>query len=767
MKEKFESKQEYINAIAEAAQKACKRYGYLPSVLIAQSCLQNGFGIPAYWDNPEIKYLLRYNNMVGQKAELLTKSWYNKSVWPGESFNKRTPEVYGGTPTTINDDFRIFDDIEQSFCDFILFLLYASNYGYNGKPKYGREVVDIKDPAKLIKEVGGRGYATGQTYPTNVMRIINENNLLKYDDLSNVTPSNYIPEILKAEYGVAPSTTKVEKEIIDITAANCGQVPAARGSNPIKWIVIHYLGVPNADNPNLYGGGYGGHYNITRDGKIYKAADPKTAVVFHCGGGLQGSGPHPYYQICTNYNSIGIENSVCYTDPNQKSPSADSDKWYFTTETQQSLVYLVSKLMDEYNIDIDHVIRHYDVNAKTCPNPYVKNNKLKTSWTWDEFKSKLLTYRGESPKEKEVKNMSNTQDIIEKATQYMINIANNNSHGYDQAYRWGERGDYDCSSLVISAWQQAGVPVKSNGATYTGNMYNIFLKCGFKDITSSVNLNNGSGLQRGDVLLNHIHHTAMYIGNGQECEASVNEKGKATGGQPGDQTGQEIKIRSYRNYPWNAILRYTGGATINITSSELSKGSKGAAVKQMQTMLIKCGYSCGKHAVDGDFGKATLAALKKFQKDNGLVVDGIYGTNTKAKLTEKYNAINAPKAAPTTKKSIEQIAKEVIANKWGIGEDRKNKLIAAGYDYNTVQNKVNQLLKPKDTDYAESYDKSIAKTYKTKCKLNLRKGPSKEKTVITIIPKGEKVVCYGYHTNNWYYVQYNNIVGFCDKTYLQ
>ena len=122
MKESFSSKQEWIDAVAGAAQKACKRYGYLPSVLIAQSCLQNGFGIPAYWDNPEIKYLLKYNNMVGQKAELLTKSWYDKSVWPGKKFSKKTPEVYNNTPTIISDEFRIFDDIEQSFCDFILFL---------------------------------------------------------------------------------------------------------------------------------------------------------------------------------------------------------------------------------------------------------------------------------------------------------------------------------------------------------------------------------------------------------------------------------------------------------------------------------------------------------------------------------------------------------------------------------------------------------------------------------------------------------------------
>ena len=391
MKTNFSSEQEYINTIAPSVQKACKRYGYLPSVLIAQSCLENGYGIPSYWDNQQIKYLLQYNNMVGQKAELLTSSWHDKSVWPGKSFNKNTPQVYANKQVVIKDDFRIFDNAEQSFCDFILFLLYASNYGYNGKPKYGPEVVNIKDPTKLIKQVGSRGYATGPTYPTSVMRIVNKHNLTKYDDLSKVQPSKYIPNSLKTS-----TTAKIRittKKINDITASNKSQIPAPRGKNPIQWIVIHYLGVPNADNPNLYGGGYGGHYNIKRDGSIYKVADPKTAIVWHCGGALQGSGGHQYYKICTNYNSIGIENSVCYTDTSVKSPSAASDKWYFTKETQESLIFLVSQLMDKYNIDINHVIRHYDVTGKICPNPYVKNNKLKTSWTWDEFKTYLKSYR--------------------------------------------------------------------------------------------------------------------------------------------------------------------------------------------------------------------------------------------------------------------------------------------------------------------------------------------------------------------------------------
>ena len=182
------------------------------------------------------------------------------------------------------------------------------------------------------------------------------------------------------------------RKIIDITKACLSEVPKSRGSNRIQFIVIHYLGVPNADNPYLYGGGYGGHYNIKRDGSVYIAADPKTAIVWHCGGGLQGSGGHSYYQICTNSNSIGIECGVCYTE-NVKEASGDSGKWYFTKETQESLIWLVSKLMDEYGIPMDHVIRHYDVTGKICPNPYVKNNNLRTSWTWSQFKSYLAEYR--------------------------------------------------------------------------------------------------------------------------------------------------------------------------------------------------------------------------------------------------------------------------------------------------------------------------------------------------------------------------------------
>lgn len=234
---------------------------------------------------------------------------------------------------------------------------------------------------------------------------------------------------------------------------------------------------------------------------------------------------------------------------------------------------------------------------------------------------------------------STVQQRIDKAINWMEDTARDDRHGYCQDHRWGEDGDYDCSSAVITAWEQAGVPVKSKGATYTGNMLSVFKANGFVDVTAQVNRSTGAGLKRGDVLLNTVHHTAMYCGDGKEVEASINEKGTAHGGTPGDQTGKEFLIRTYRNYPWTNVLRYIGGNSATATTKNyLEIGDSGAAVKTMQLMLIECGYSCGTAGADGEFGSGTDAALRKFQKDNSLVVDGQYGPASKLKLTALHNA---------------------------------------------------------------------------------------------------------------------------------
>ena len=216
--------------------------------------------------------------------------------------------------------------------------------------------------------------------------------------------------------------------------------------------------------------------------------------------------------------------------------------------------------------------------------------------------SMIHTYADSIDKEEGVE-MTKT----EKAIKQMEDWAKDDSHGYDQDYRWGEKGDYDCSSAVIQAWENAGVKVKSGGATYTGDMKNVFLRNGFKDITASVDKETGAGLLRGDVLLNEAKHVAMYCGNGKEVEASINEKGTAHGGQPGDQTGKEFLIRSYRNYPWNCILRYAGDQTVTTTAtSSAEKRQNTVAYVARFTKDCKC-YT----AVDTSKQSKLFPKLKK------------------------------------------------------------------------------------------------------------------------------------------------------------
>lgn len=209
--------------------------------------------------------------------------------------------------------------------------------------------------------------------------------------------------------------------------------------------------------------------------------------------------------------------------------------------------------------------------------------------------------------EEEQDNMSKT----EKATKQMESWAQDSSHGYDQDYRWGEKGDFDCSSAVIQAWQNVGVPVKTKGATYTGDMKAVFLSCGFKDVTSKVNRSTGSGLLRGDVLLNETHHVAMYCGNGKEVEASINEKGTAHGGQPGDQTGKEFLIRSYRNYPWDCVLRYSESSAAD--NAVVKKQNTRAYIAQIKKDT-KCYTKSNKNSPSKLFPKLKKGAVVEVMK---------------------------------------------------------------------------------------------------------------------------------------------------------
>lgn len=216
---------------------------------------------------------------------------------------------------------------------------------------------------------------------------------------------------------------------------------------------------------------------------------------------------------------------------------------------------------------------------------------------------------------------------IQRAVEWQLEIAADNRHGYSQADRWGP--DYDCSSFVTTAWEQAGVPVKTAGATYTGNMYDVFTRCGFQDVTGSVDLATGSGMQPGDVLLNHARHTATYIGNEQLVHARSSEGNSVQG----DQSGNEIRVQPYYNGPWDCVLRYTGANADSVPAapkrSILKKGMTGEDVRELQQKLVKLGYDTG--GTDCKYGTKTFVAVAKFQEAHNITpVDGEAGPVTMA-----------------------------------------------------------------------------------------------------------------------------------------
>ena len=144
-----------------------------------------------------------------------------------------------------------------------------------------------------------------------------------------------------------------------------------RGGTPIKYIVVHDTG--NSSR----GANATAHYNYFNGGDRSSSADffvDDTQVLcvndyykyytWHCGDG------HGKYGI-SNRNSVGIEFCI----------NVDSDR----NKTLERTAQLVRELMQELNIPIERVVRHYDASRKNCPQSMSGNG-----WAqWYKFKEKL------------------------------------------------------------------------------------------------------------------------------------------------------------------------------------------------------------------------------------------------------------------------------------------------------------------------------------------------------------------------------------------
>ena len=163
----------------------------------------------------------------------------------------------------------------------------------------------------------------------------------------------------------------------------------------------------------------------------------------------------------------------------------------------------------------------------------------------------------------------------------------------------------------------------------------------------------------------------------------------------------------------NDVAAILAGDGVSVTPVEpttdinLKKGDKGEAVKTMQMMLIACGYSCGSTGADGDFGKNTDAALRAFQKDNGLTVDGIYGPVSKAALEKAYAEGKTQTPTNTTTDNAKAIWDRLftaIQNPYGVAGVMGNFYAESALKSTNLQNTYEKKLDMTDEEYTKAVD---------------------------------------------------------------
>lgn len=186
-------------------------------------------------------------------------------------------------------------------------------------------------------------------------------------------------------------------------------------------------------------------------------------------------------------------------------------------------------------------------------------------------------------------------------------------NGFDPS-KTSKKVETDCARLVRVCVQYAVVKMGMAITIpdfYTASLANTLVRTGlFEKLTATKYTTQDAYLERGMILVTKTKgHTLVILTNGSKAKGpAVIEKVDSLGD------------------------RY------------LENGCEGPDVKELQSMLIQLGYNLGKWGADGDFGDATEIAVRRFQDNYNLEVDGIVGEKTVEALMKalKDDAPNTP-----------------------------------------------------------------------------------------------------------------------------
>ena len=203
----------------------------------------------------------------------------------------------------------------------------------------------------------------------------------------------------------------------------------------------------------------------------------------------------------------------------------------------------------------------------------------------------------------------------------------------------------DCSGMFCWAFKAFGLPMSH----ISSNIYKSYCTANKGQLTADLKqtIPAGCAVFTGQTAGNHPH-VGLYIGGGEVIEAAgaksgvikskITDKKWTFYGQLKDVNYADCGIGdpAYYERPSTGTVQAPAAAS----HPTLRHGSKGEAVIELQSALVKLGYGLGPCGIDGDYGRATKAAVEEFQlKYHVDPVDGICGPKTWAAIE---NALATP-----------------------------------------------------------------------------------------------------------------------------
>ncbi|MCE2595603.1 flagellar assembly peptidoglycan hydrolase FlgJ [Motilimonas cestriensis] len=148
---KFEDPESFVQSLLPFAKKAAQALGVSPTILVAQAALETGWGKKVIQTmNNDSSF-----NLFNIKAD---------RRWEGSHTNKDTLEYYDGIAVKERAKFRVYQDFEQSFSDYVQFL--------QQNPRYQHALKTTDDPERFMRQLQKAGYATDPRYADKVMSVL-------------------------------------------------------------------------------------------------------------------------------------------------------------------------------------------------------------------------------------------------------------------------------------------------------------------------------------------------------------------------------------------------------------------------------------------------------------------------------------------------------------------------------------------------------------------------------------------------------------------